>query len=130
MHTFVRLGKRRKRSYAEQQKKKAEAWDAVTELLADRYLPTGVFDVNTLCSICSETAAYRCNECGPWMSYCEQCCIIQHSQCCFLHVPEKWVYGQFVPVMMVNLEIPLNHSCSTEFKETVSVVGLKGLYQP
>ncbi len=63
------------------------------------------------------------------MSFCEQCCIIQHSQCCFLHIPEKWTYGQFVPVMMVNLEIPLNHSCSTEFKEKVSIVSLKGLYQ-
>ncbi len=45
-----------------------------------------------------------------------------------LHVPEKWVYGQFVPVMMVNHEKFCSIILAQQSKEMVSVVSLKGLY--
>ena len=123
MITFFR---RRKRSYAEQQRKQAEAWDAVAKSLEDKYLPSNVFDMNTVCSICAEPAVFRCSDCGPWISYCTHCCITQHNQCCFLHIPEKWENGHFVPVMLMNVEIPLDHCCSTEYKDKVTIISLKG----
>ena len=80
--------KRRKRSYAEQQKKQSEAWDAIAASLKDKYLPKCVLSVNDVCSICEEAPEFRCTDCGPWIVYYEDCCVKQHNQCCFLHVPE------------------------------------------
>ena len=120
--------KRQKRSYTEQQRKQAEAWGAITESLEDKFLPTNIFDENTVCSICAEPAMFRCTDCGPWMSFCKYCCITQHNQCCFLHVPEKWEHGHFVPVMLMNVEIPLDHRCLTEYKDKVTIISLKGLF--
>ena len=78
------------------------------------------------CSLCSERAQYRCTDCGPSIHYCESCCIAQHSTRCFYHVPEQWMNGQFSPVMLSNIEIPLDHSCLTERKEKITIVGMKG----
>lgn len=90
-------------------------------------MPPNVFDANTICSLCTEPALFRCVDCGPWMSYCKHCCITQHSQCCFLHVPEKWENGRFVPVMLMNIEMSLDHCCLTEFKDKITIVSLNGL---
>lgn len=128
MCTIINSGrKRRRRSYVEQQKKQAEAWDAIAKSLEDKYLPTNVFDANTICSVCAEPAVFRCTDCGPWIAYCEHCCITQHNQCCFLHVPEKWEHGHYIPVMLMNVEIPLDHCCSTEYKDKITIISLKGL---
>lgn len=78
------------------------------------------------CSLCSERAQYRCTDCGPSIHHCESCCIAQHSTRCFYHVPEQWMNGQFSPVMLSNIEIPLDHSCLTERKEKITIVGMKG----
>ena len=120
--------KRRKISYAELQNKRAEAWSAVTTVLQDSYIKELVLPEDKVCSVCCEVkAVYRCLDCGPWMTYCKECCMSQHSRSCFLHVPEKWERGEFVPVMLMNVEIPLNHHCSAVFKERITIISLKGL---
>ncbi len=59
--------------------------------------------------------------------YCEVCCIQQHSNRCVLHVPEQWINGQFIPVMLSNVHFPLDHSCLTERKENIIIVSMKGV---
>ena len=61
---------------------------------------------------------YRCMDCGP--------CTSLHSQSCFMHVPEKWDGGEFVPNMLMDVKIPLDHHCSAVLKERVTVSSLKG----
>ena len=118
---------RKRPYYEEQQCKLAEAWDAATKCLANKFTRTAVFDASTKCSFCSQPAHYRCTDCGLWIAYCEKCCISQHSHCCFFHVPEKWESGQFIPVMIASVAIPLDHSCSTQFKGKMSIVTVNGL---
>lgn len=97
------------------------------KLLVDKVsVPMSVFDVTTDCTICAEPAIFRCTDCGPWICYCKHCCIFQHNHCCYLHIPEKWENGRFVPVMLMNVEIPLDHHCSTEYKDKMIIISLKG----
>lgn len=131
MATFISYRsskKRRKRSYSEQQRKRDEAWDTVVMTLRDKYLLWPVFGGNINCSLCSEKALYRCRDCGPCVHYCEGCCIAQHNNRCFYHVPERWERGQFCPVMLSNIAIPLDHSCLTECKEKITIVSIRGTY--
>ena len=53
-HYSKNFRKRRKRPYAEQRRKQAEAWDAIAKPLVDNYLPTNVFDAKTVCLICAK----------------------------------------------------------------------------
>ena len=96
--------------------------------LCDKYLSRPVFSGDLECSLCSEKALYRCIDCGPLILYCEECCITQHSNRCFYHVPERWESGHFAPVMLSNIVIPLDHSCLTECRENITIVSMKGTY--
>ncbi len=117
----------KRRPYSEQQRKQNEAWDTIAKSLCDKCLPRPVFSGDEVCSLCSEKSLYRCTDCGPLVYYCEVCCIQQHSNRCVLHVPEQWINGQFLPVMLSYVHFPLDHSCLTERKENIIIVSMKGV---
>ncbi|XP_035699509.1 uncharacterized protein LOC118432096 isoform X2 [Branchiostoma floridae] len=118
--------------YRAEKEKELAKW----EELRDRLLETATqmaAPASYLCSICSkeESSPISCEECGPTVTYCPECCVKCHSTPS--HHPKQWLedyyqYEPFEPTTSENiiLERPDHKDCANRILKPFNVFDSTG----
>ena len=77
--------------HAIKQAANAEAWKAIRSDLLKAATESFAMPLEQSCLLCSDTARYRCIQCGPNCYYCSQCLGYSHCKTNIFHIPEEWV---------------------------------------
>ena len=117
-----------RRSYSAVRLREQEAWEKLRVPLVRRFRASQTMPPAQLCMSCPSPAEFRCRDCSAVAYYCEQCCRSQHRWCNIYHVPERWdsECARYRLSPLFGLVIPLTHECTTAYRESITVVSLKG----
>ncbi len=68
----------------------ANAWEKIRSNILFLATENSAMPLKQVCIVCSSSARFKCERCGPKIYYCFQCFCKQHETANFFHVAEEW----------------------------------------
>ena len=77
-------------NYEIESKSSIKHWAEVRKKMLISYIEESSMPEQSACVMCASTAELRCQQCGPFAFYCEECFLLHHKKVNIFHVAEKW----------------------------------------